>query len=203
MHVFARFVQHEESHPFDSLATQLIRESFEAQLPQYLSQLPPSIPAQQYDQLLRKGIAAICDLHHYRSLHGLILQNCSTIHPITDLHLVAHDNESVRQLLCKSVSKDTWDEAVKTPQLLNLSMKGMGAFIIHNCMNHSCDPNAVTVSDGSTHHVSVYNLKSPLIPNTELTISYIDENLARSERQIKLQQQYLFECMCNKCKQEK
>ena len=234
MHRFERFVQHEEPHPFDSLSAQLIKESIEYAIQDgYFTECSNSAENAEYlkshAQQISQILNILCSVKQYRSLHGLILQNCSTIHPITELHLAAHEKVQIRNKVCELLHcKNFEEEATRTETLKSLSMKGMGAFAIHNCMNHSCNPNAVSVSDYITHQVSVYassitpttdsNLSSSNTDTTttttitsnsstsaalskgdEILISYIDENLSTDERKKKLKEQYRFDCNCTKC----
>lgn len=220
-------MQHEEPHPFDSLAAQLIKESIEYAIEDgYLRECYSAENAEyltSHSQQISQVLNLLCSLKQYRSLHGLILQNCSTIHPITELHLAAHDHAQIRNKICELLHCNNFEEqATRTETLKSLSMKGMAAFAIHNCMNHSCSPNAVSVSDYITHQVSVYASSSSTDNNTssnsnssnsngtndtttlltkgdEILISYIDEHLPTEERKKKLKEQYRFDCNCPKC----
>ncbi|KAF0977609.1 hypothetical protein FDP41_003601 [Naegleria fowleri] len=218
MHIFQRFIQHEATHPFDTLAAQLIRESMELSL----YHLPSNIDVVKKQEqenlieymkhhqdlstspLIRQLVEMVSDVRHYRSLHGLILQNCSTIHPITDIHLIAHENSTFSEQICKALNVSNFQqEATRKDELLQLSMKGMGAFAIHNCMNHSCEPTAVSVSDQNNHVLSVYaHHENGLKKGDEVLISYFDENAPYEERKRKLLEQYKFECHCPKCERE-
>ncbi|KAG2386393.1 hypothetical protein C9374_002839 [Naegleria lovaniensis] len=218
MHVFQRFVQHEATHPFDTLAVQLIRESMELSLNHLPSNMGIITKQEQENlveylkhhqdlstsPLVRQVVEMISDVRHYRSLHGLILQNCSTIHPITDIHLIAHENSTFSEQICQALNvKNFQQQATRKNELLQLSMKGMGAFAIHNCMNHSCEPTAVSVSDQNNHVLSVYaHHENGLKKMDEILISYVDENAPYEERKRKLLEQYKFECHCPKCERE-
>ncbi|KAF3909123.1 hypothetical protein ABW21_db0206416 [Orbilia brochopaga] len=62
--------------------------------------------------------------------------------------------------------------------------------------NHSCDPNAIVLSDG--RQLVIRSLRE--IPkDTEITISYIDNWLPRSDRQQELFKRYMFNCACSLC----
>ncbi|KAL9657731.1 hypothetical protein ABK040_016226 [Willaertia magna] len=247
-HEFSRFIQSEMSHDHDTLAIELIKESFvksifvneenckEISL-QFLQQVTKNcnvtIPIDntlsqnsEFIKILLKMINIICDIVNYRSLNGLILRNCTTIHPITEIHEIK--NHTLQQEILKNLHKpldntlqkntqmidnncdnncnnhcDNWNEEFlqNCKEFNELSLQGMGAFTIHNCINHSCIPNIVTMSNQLNHNICVKTLQN-LKEGDELFISYVDENLPYLERKEKLLEQYLFECRCNKCLQK-
>lgn len=64
-------------------------------------------------------------------------------------------------------------------------------------LNHSCNPNCIFIFSGPS--LSVRSLQS--IPaGGELTISYVDTTMLRSERQEKLRSNYYFDCDCDYCR---
>ncbi|KAL8826335.1 MAG: hypothetical protein Q9191_003866, partial [Dirinaria sp. TL-2023a] len=63
-------------------------------------------------------------------------------------------------------------------------------------LNHSCEPNTFIVFSGPT--LSVRSL-TPITPNTELTISYIDNTVPYSLRNHELSTRYFFTCTCSLC----
>eukprot|EP00696_Hemimastix_kukwesjijk_P011216 gnl/Hemi2/2407_TR848_c0_g1_i1.p1 gnl/Hemi2/2407_TR848_c0_g1~~gnl/Hemi2/2407_TR848_c0_g1_i1.p1 ORF type:complete len:331 (-),score=43.83 gnl/Hemi2/2407_TR848_c0_g1_i1:170-1162(-) len=62
--------------------------------------------------------------------------------------------------------------------------------------NHSCDPNVGRVQVGTS--LEFYTLRD-ILPNEELCISYIDPRLTKDQRVSYLQQDYMFECGCERC----
>lgn len=63
-------------------------------------------------------------------------------------------------------------------------------------INHSCDPNAIVIMDGST--VSLRTLK-PVKKDKEIFISYIDTTNPYFRRQTELEARWFFKCTCTKC----
>ena len=58
----------------------------------------------------------------------------------------------------------------------SLGVTGSGLFVIHNCMNHSCDPNAVSLSQEKWGRLTV-RARKEIKKGEEIRISYIDETL--------------------------
>lgn len=89
-------------------------------------------------------------------------------------------------------------------------------------MNHSCDPNVIVVSCFNSYLIRVIAIKEIkqvyyylvndrydidynmtwICQGDELCFSYIDEEAPFEERQRQLQELYLFQCRCEKCKLE-
>lgn len=65
-------------------------------------------------------------------------------------------------------------------------------------LNHSCDPNAFVIMDGSA--TSLRTLK-PIKKDEEVFISYIDTTNPLSRRQSELEARWFFKCTCTKCQQ--
>ncbi|XP_033728551.1 SET and MYND domain-containing protein 5-like [Pecten maximus] len=78
-----------------------------------------------------------------------------------------------------------------------------GLFMLHACMNHSCDNNAEVRDrfvDGKPG--IALQAKKPISEGQEVTISYIDTRMCRQDRQSWLYQSYNFWCTCTKCQFE-
>ena len=60
-------------------------------------------------------------------------------------------------------------------------------------MNHSCDPNAVCLFEGT--RLRVRSLR-PILAGEEITISYTENTLDRFVRQEHLRIQYFLDCGC-------
>ncbi|QDS71708.1 hypothetical protein FKW77_008461 [Venturia effusa] len=67
-------------------------------------------------------------------------------------------------------------------------------------LNHDCRPNAHYYFDTESLTQHVHALRT-ILPGEELTISYIDPALVRSERQEKLELSWGFQCSCSLCTQ--
>ncbi|KNC87883.1 hypothetical protein SARC_00017 [Sphaeroforma arctica JP610] len=63
--------------------------------------------------------------------------------------------------------------------------------------NHSCRPNVT--AEFADSNLASFVAKRKIYDGQEVCISYIDENLPRSERQFRLKDSYLFHCVCAKC----
>eukprot|EP01134_Creolimax_fragrantissima_P003630 CFRG3630T1 len=63
--------------------------------------------------------------------------------------------------------------------------------------NHSCRPNLV--AEFSKNNLASFVALDKIYEGQELCISYIDENMPRSERQFNLKESYTFDCACEKC----
>jgi hypothetical protein len=203
--IFQRFIFNEESHDRDTLAIQLIKEA----IMMNLKDLSDSSKEIISEQLLNITI--------YRSLNGLILRNASTLYPITDFHLLLQtaaekDPETVKPVLEQLLAQEkltpedelaaTLDKTLQhSHKLRSLCVTGTGALTIHNCMNHSCDPNVVTVCGHPDHRVQVVALKE-IKKGDEICISYIDEHVDIRTRRKALYSKYMFICHCARCNAE-
>lgn len=139
----------------------------------------------------------------YHELHGIITRNAHHLQPLSDFHLHLESMSPFNQSLLASHYQDdiTPMELVQSDWMKNLCVEGTGLFEVTNSMNHSCEPNAMVVHCHADNTISVVS-KVPVSHGTELTISYIDETLPRSERQAKLKEFYGFTCECSKCSSE-
>lgn len=71
-------------------------------------------------------------------------------------------------------------------------------------INHSCRPNAQIVFQKNNNELSIVALEE-LAPGTEVLISYLDDcglACSRHTRQKILQDNYLFKCECDKCREQ-
>lgn len=66
-------------------------------------------------------------------------------------------------------------------------------------LNHSCEPNADVIFDGSDVRV---RSRRTIEPGEEITISYVDPNESFEVRRDHLLSKFYFECRCNKCQKE-
>jgi hypothetical protein len=144
----------------------------------------------------------VVGLETFRLLNGAIMRNTSQVAPQTEVHaLLKHASADVCAQLLESVRDEKFEsaeQALNSKWIRKLSAEGTALMVVHNCMNHSCAPNAVTVSNASDFTLSVAALK-PLKKGEELCISYTDESQAFWDRQTYLKQRYLFVCTCPKC----
>ena len=92
--------------------------------------------------------------------------------------------------------------------LLFPPLDGTAMYSIACKMNHSCHPNVILLYRRRSQIGAAYPLVAlvvalrNIVPNEELTISYINANAPYHERQKDLQN-YGFTCRCDKCEQEK
>ncbi|XP_069107913.1 uncharacterized protein [Argopecten irradians] len=78
-----------------------------------------------------------------------------------------------------------------------------GLFMLHACMNHSCDNNAEVRDRFVDGRPGIaLQAKKPISAGQEVTISYIDTKMSRQDRQNWLYQSYNFWCTCTKCQFE-
>lgn len=205
--VFERFIANKELHERDSLAIQLIKES----IMMNVSGLSEENKTAIEDYLF--------NVHVYRQLNGLILRNASTLHPITDVHLMLQqlvsqkDTVSLPLLkqICQSeklpiVGAKSADALLPivlqySQKLQRLCVTGTGVFAFHNCMNHSCEPNVVTMCSRTDRSVRVVALKD-IHKDDEICISYIDDAMDVRNRRKALYSKYLFFCKCPRCIRE-
>lgn len=85
-----------------------------------------------------------------------------------------------------------------------LNNEGSGLYSLQSKINHSCSPNAEIRFPHSNHILQVVALK-PINKDEEICISYLDECVlerSRYSRQKYLQENYLFLCECEKCKEQ-
>ncbi|KAG9268984.1 histone-lysine N-methyltransferase SMYD3-like [Astyanax mexicanus] len=76
---------------------------------------------------------------------------------------------------------------------------GVGLYPSMSLLNHDCRPNCVMVFLGKRLQLrAVRNIQ----PTEELTISYTEVLVPRVERRTQLQQQYHFQCQCQRCTTE-
>ncbi|KAI8359980.1 hypothetical protein BD560DRAFT_491759 [Blakeslea trispora] len=73
---------------------------------------------------------------------------------------------------------------------------GEGTYPIASLFNHSCRPNAVVMFDGA---LSIIRAIEDILPETEITLSYVDTAHSRSHRQRALREKYFFDCQCERC----
>lgn len=71
-----------------------------------------------------------------------------------------------------------------------------GCFPLGSLLNHSCDPNCLILYSGK---MQVVRACRDVSVGQELTQSYLDPLLPKSERQKRLQAKYRFDCICNRC----
>lgn len=86
--------------------------------------------------------------------------------------------------------------AIGITEPVELTDIGIALFDRVSLLNHSCDPNAVVLFDGTA---AIVRALRPLAAGEEITISYIDRATDRHERQRSLLSQYFFTCACARC----
>uniref|UniRef100_K3WVF2 MYND-type domain-containing protein n=1 Tax=Globisporangium ultimum (strain ATCC 200006 / CBS 805.95 / DAOM BR144) TaxID=431595 RepID=K3WVF2_GLOUD len=75
---------------------------------------------------------------------------------------------------------------------------GAGCFPLGAMVNNSCDPNcAITFT--ATAHTMEFRAMRRVVPEEEITQSYVDIALPRHERQRRLESKYHFRCKCPRC----
>lgn len=163
---------------------------------------------------------AVLTIERYRKLNGLILRNNTTVTPISPLHQYLQEQQKkaskedknswklLQQILrgmflCPSnniaTSTKFLEEILSEPDFQNLCVSGTATFLLHNSINHSCEPNVVALSNSISCEVNVVCYRKQIHKDQELFLSYIDESLPTQERQKILRDRYLFQCKCVKC----
>lgn len=69
-------------------------------------------------------------------------------------------------------------------------------YLTMSLVNHSCEPNCVTVFKGRHLHLRAIQ---EIQAGEELTLTYIDPLMHTAERQRQLKRKYCFECDCRRC----
>ncbi|XP_063234789.1 histone-lysine N-methyltransferase SMYD3 isoform X2 [Bacillus rossius redtenbacheri] len=76
---------------------------------------------------------------------------------------------------------------------------GTGIYLGASVVDHSCDPNAVAVFNGTTINIRAVK-EIPTLDWSKIFISYIDVMNFPKDRQKELQETYYFLCGCSRCK---
>ena len=105
---------------------------------------------------------------------------------------VAFDEKNLLVSLTRSTS------SIGIEDLFSRSI-GFGTYVEASIFDHSCRPNAATVTNGSELQVRAIR---PILLNEPVTINYINCKWSRSERQMVLQDDYYFTCQCVRCERE-
>merc|ERR1711939_534373 len=86
-----------------------------------------------------------------------------------------------------------------------------GVYLLHPCLNHSCDANAIVKRTPSLNNSGAREAKPSRIylvaqkdiaAGEELTISYVSPSAPTDIRRAVLQNHYLFSCTCERCERE-
>ncbi|UXI19942.1 tyrosine phosphatase domain-containing protein 1-like [Sarcoptes scabiei] len=80
---------------------------------------------------------------------------------------------------------------------IELNEIGCGIFLAESQLDHSCQPNAVAVFNGS--YLEIRAIK-PISNGSKILINYIDMKENTSVRREELQKQYYFHCDCDRCR---
>ncbi|KAL9606220.1 MAG: hypothetical protein Q9179_000617 [Wetmoreana sp. 5 TL-2023] len=178
-------------------------------LSQQYPNIPPSVPRIVMQLLLRRRAGALTETEwidflslqtHLDDFRRNDLEDNGGVTRLQDVIMMSHAAWKF------SAVNETSDfvESVTTRTIIN-SMTASNAALdpLGTCLstyasqlNHSCDPNCIFTFSGRS--LSVRSLQA--IPaGGELTISYVDISMSRSERQKKLKSSYYFECACSYC----
>jgi len=80
--------------------------------------------------------------------------------------------------------------------------EGSGLYLLHSCLNHSCEPNAICVFPHNSSVVEVTACRD-IKAGEEINLCYLDDAEEDFEsRQDTLKAFYLFKCACERCKTE-
>jgi len=80
-----------------------------------------------------------------------------------------------------------------------MKLLGVGIYMQYSHMNHSCKPNSNGCSKGIQTQVrAITKIKA----GEEITVSYIDLYLWRSERRKRLKRRWFFDCSCIRCRND-
>jgi len=89
---------------------------------------------------------------------------------------------------------------VNTFSILDGEMQslGTGLYLAASIVDHSCNPNAVAVFEGTT--ITIRALEDfPILDWSKIFISYVDLMKLPEERQMELNDTYYFVCQCTRC----
>nr|CCA24457.1 conserved hypothetical protein [Albugo laibachii Nc14] len=75
---------------------------------------------------------------------------------------------------------------------------GAGCYPLGAMVNHSCDPNCVTIFARGSAQLELWAMKS-IGKDEEVTISYVDPANCMNKRRKYLQKRYHFDCRCQRC----
>lgn len=75
-----------------------------------------------------------------------------------------------------------------------------GLYLRTSRLNHKCAPNILT--NIATSGEITLRARDRILPGDELTISYIELDLLRPDRQARLKEEFGFECQCDLCDEE-
>ncbi|KAK0465228.1 SET domain-containing protein [Desarmillaria tabescens] len=86
---------------------------------------------------------------------------------------------------------------------LNLESHG-GLYLLHSHLNHSCDPNLSVrhLQQSSALARITIIAKRAILPDEELTITYVDPSLGVSQRRRALREWGFGDCTCSRCTEE-
>jgi hypothetical protein len=200
-YILDRFTQPQERHEKDDQVVELIQK---------ILGNPTLETNRDTFKMLEQIKDKLLSITMYRRMNGLILHNACTINPISDFHnfLKGIDKQEVLKQAAKVILQENVEHPLPllmTSEYLNdkLTVYGSGPFVLHNCCNHSCEPNCTSISDMADHHVRLVATQ-PIAKDDPVTISYIEneQTLSLMERRRLLMEKYSFECMCNKCIRE-
>ncbi|KAK7521644.1 hypothetical protein IWZ03DRAFT_98539 [Phyllosticta citriasiana] len=82
---------------------------------------------------------------------------------------------------------------ITTPTLYPI---GIAVDPFASCANHSCEPNAFVVLEGSKLY---FRALKPISKDEEIFMSYVDDKYPFLHRQKELRDRYYFDCKCSKC----
>ena len=77
---------------------------------------------------------------------------------------------------------------------------GTALYPIASFINHSCEPNLDVIM--SPYGNIAFRTRTTILPNTELTITYLDSSTPVNIRRVQLYHSYGFECQCTLCQQQ-
>ncbi|KAK5581182.1 hypothetical protein RB653_001212 [Dictyostelium firmibasis] len=143
----------------------------------------------------------------YYQFNSILKLNSSDVQPISILEELIDNKVSKADIKDSSIKIgdevieiDSIGEFLENNKLPTISIKGVGLYRVINSINHSCEPNVFCSFSKNNHSMTIYPSKIPLKKGQEINISYINENLAYTQRQKLLKENYSFNCSCKKCK---
>eukprot|EP01112_Ceratiomyxa_fruticulosa_P012128 TRINITY_DN3343_c0_g1_i1.p1 TRINITY_DN3343_c0_g1~~TRINITY_DN3343_c0_g1_i1.p1 ORF type:complete len:388 (-),score=68.38 TRINITY_DN3343_c0_g1_i1:46-1209(-) len=182
--------------PFSTLSS---GNSHHSQLSPFLLQ---TIYGQQHSllhqALFRDDFSYLFDIGLYAKLISAIQTNCQLIRPLSPWEIYL---EKVKQNKDEKVIQEVEEierkllSAGQKPR----SVEGIGIYLLHSNLNHSCDPNVKIDFQGDQNEISIVT-KEGIEAGQEICFSYVPSYLEPDQKRDELLELYGFECECETCK---
>lgn len=156
-----------------------------------------------------------CSAIRPKSPWEVYVSNVQKIRPTQTLEVVVGHIMNLAELFARKYELSEEERSLTIFHLLSRST-GNGLYVLHSCMNHSCEPNIEVHNEETNANVHLV-AKRPIEPDEELSIDYAGFRSAkwqlrsghppgglprRDERQRFLHSTFGFTCFCPKCQAE-